>query len=63
MMGTALWIVYSLFQMYHGEDDTQKGINAANSMQNFTCKTSQTKNLKALDGVQGVLGPVTPVYI
>ena len=63
MMGTALWLTYLLFQMYHGEDETQKGINAANQMQSFVSKPIQSKGGKALESVQNVLLSATPPYI
>jgi len=51
MMGTALWLAYQLLQMHQGEDETQRGINAANLMHNFVSKQSQNKNQKALESV------------
>lgn len=40
IFGIALWIVYSIFQMWNGEDDIQKSLNVAAKLQQFTFKSS-----------------------
>ena len=64
MCASALWIVHLLFQMWNGEDEITRGLNAtANSMQMFTHKNQQQKSLKPIESVQGVLTSVTPEYV
>ena len=64
IFGIALWIVYSFFQMWNGEDDIQKSLNVAAKLQQFTFKSSaRLKSQKALDAVQSVLASVSPAYV